>query len=72
MDNNPEKYLEIWNQCQAVLKNEYFTGATFAKDFIKLIHTEVGDYRQFDFSTANITKRNSCIFPVEEKKTELF
>lgn len=70
LDSNPEKYLEIWTQCQAMLKRDYYTGKAFAQDFIKLIHKEVGDYTQFDFSTSKIEIKNSCIFPIEVKKKE--
>ena len=70
LDNDPEKYREIWDACQAMLKKDYYTGKAFAQDFIKLIHKEVGDYRQFDFTTGKIEIRNSCIFPIEEDKKQ--
>ena len=68
LDNDPVKYREIWEACQAMLKPDLYSGKTVAQDFIRLIHKEVGDYRQFDFTTGKITKRNSCIFPLEAPK----
>lgn len=78
LENNPDEYLKLWNQCQALLRDEYFDGTYYNE----ILLNEIGNIYPEQIAQCKKEVKPkvynmSCIFPKEpiinnKKSIELF
>lgn len=64
LEKNPDEYFKLWKECQALLKDEYFTGEYFNN----LIHNEIKNYCNVSENSFNTIPKEfnmSCLFKDE-------
>ena len=71
LEANPDEYLKLWNQCQAMLKDEYFSGEFFNNMLLselgEVFPNEVAELRKL---TTEKTYNMSCIFGTSASSTK--
>jgi hypothetical protein len=62
LESNPDEYLKLWHECQALLKHEYFAGEEFNQSIIEELKANCNTEGVDLDNTGKINYNMSCLF----------
>lgn len=65
LESNFKAYRQLWDECQALLLDEYFDGTYFNDIILNEISLHTGT-KAIDWTTKPITHKMSCLWPAEQ------